>query len=230
MFIGGFFAGVVTTVLIGKGLNKLQNNKQIELLQNEGQLARDQLIKKSGPVIDHMVIRTRDTKSLQRSLDFWAQNFQYELEREDEATAFIQDPENAKVAFPSVRINNSSVIDIFPIEMKPYYCKSTPVNHVVDHLCLNLPGEQMVKVLENFATNHVSVVKVAGDFAKDDNAGTNTFFGPWGARGRGISVYLYEPSGLYLEIRTYDLEYVPEIREKGLRLLESKDRNVEETF
>jgi len=198
MFIGGFIAGVAAAAFIGKGYQVLSKSKK----------------KKNEVCIDHVVIRTRDAEHLGKSLEFWKDNFGFESEREKEGKAFVRDPSSQNPAFPSIRINDSSVLDLFPIEMKKFFCKNSQATDNVDHLCLNLPGAKILEILDNFCRNDVPITKVSGSF--DDNG---DFFGPWGAKGRGISIYLHEPNGLYLELRTYEIEYVSQIREKALPLV-----------
>ncbi len=79
--------------------------------------------------------------------------------------------------FPSVRVNDHTIIDLFPGDR-------TGVNQ--DHVCL-----------------------VVEDVDIDDLAASGTFPGAdgprdvWGARGVGRSLYVQDPDGNLVELRTY---------------------------
>jgi catechol 2,3-dioxygenase-like lactoylglutathione lyase family enzyme len=86
--------------------------------------------------------------------------------------------ERGEVFFPSLRIDEHTIIDLVEHER-------SGVN--VDHLCLVL------------ADADIDALAASGDFDVVD--------GPadlWGARGMGRSVYVADPDGNRVELRTYE--------------------------
>lgn len=85
--------------------------------------------------------------------------------------------EAGEVFFPSVRIDATTIIDVMPGERD---------GRNVDHLCLVVDG---VDLDELAASGTVDVVS-----------------GPsrlWGARGMGVGLYVTDPDGTVVELRTY---------------------------
>jgi catechol 2,3-dioxygenase-like lactoylglutathione lyase family enzyme len=79
--------------------------------------------------------------------------------------------------FPSMRVSDSFVIDLLPGE---------PDGRNVDHVCLVVEGLD----LEALAASEL--VEVVGGPAQ-----------LWGARGMGAGLYVADPDGHTLELRTY---------------------------
>jgi catechol 2,3-dioxygenase-like lactoylglutathione lyase family enzyme len=80
--------------------------------------------------------------------------------------------------FPSVRINAGCIIDLFAVE---------PTGTNMNHVCL--------------VVDRADVDAVAADprFTVVDGPGSR-----WGARGDGWSVYVTDPDGNTVELRSYD--------------------------
>lgn len=118
--------------------------------------------------LDHIVLNVTD---VERSLAWYTGLLGLAPERVDEWRA-------GEVPFPSVRIDEGTIIDLFAIDR-------SGVN--LDHLCLVVePGD-------------VEAI------AADDRFEVRT--GPvrrWGARGDGTSVYVSDPDGNTVELRSYD--------------------------
>lgn len=118
--------------------------------------------------LDHIVLNVTD---VERSLAWYTGLLGLAPERVDEWRA-------GEVPFPSVRIDEGTIIDLFAIDR-------SGVN--LDHLCLVVePGD-------------------VGAIAADDRFDVRT--GPvrrWGARGDGTSVYVSDPDGNTVELRSYD--------------------------
>jgi len=118
--------------------------------------------------LDHIVLNVTD---VERSLAWYTGLLGLAPERVDEWRA-------GEVPFPSVRIDEGTIIDLFATDR-------SGVN--LDPLCLVVePGD-------------------VGAIAADDRFDVRT--GPvrrWGARGDGTSVYVSDPDGNTVELRSYD--------------------------
>jgi catechol 2,3-dioxygenase-like lactoylglutathione lyase family enzyme len=86
-----------------------------------------------------------------------------------------------EVPFPSVRVDATTVIDL--LEIKP---GSEPMGINLDHFALLVPGVDLDEVASS------------GEFT--------VIRGPralWGAQGRGLAMYVADPDGHVVELRTY---------------------------
>ena len=129
--------------------------------------------------LDHIVLNVGD---IDRSLKFYTEVLGLKGERVDEFRA-------GKVGFPSVRINEATIIDLFPRKDGPAQLVSEKVNGNLNHFCLVVGAEDFSGIVEYLAENHVTVRE-----------------GPrsrWGAQGRATSVYFLDPDGNEVEIRCY---------------------------
>ena len=117
--------------------------------------------------VDHLVVNVAD---VERSLSWYADLLGLEPLRADEWR-------RGEVPFPSVRVNESTVIDLFE-------SRRSGVN--VDHFCL---------VIEP-----VDLDGLVASGRLDVRSGP----GPrWGARGTGQSIYISDPDGNTIELRHY---------------------------
>ncbi|MGD6747329.1 VOC family protein [Streptomyces sp. BH106] len=117
--------------------------------------------------LDHLVLNVAD---VDKSLEFYAGQLGLAPERVEEWRA-------GKVPFPSVRIDDSTVIDLFATER---------VASNVDHFCLVVDPLDWQEVIDS------------GEF--------EVLEGPvprWGARGQAQSVYVKDPDGNTVELRWY---------------------------
>jgi len=117
--------------------------------------------------LDHIVITTPD---VERSLAWYEGELGLRGVRVDEWR-------RGEVPFPSVRVNEATVIDVFQSER-------SGVN--VDHLCLVVEPEDLDALV---ASGRFDVLE--GPVAR------------WGARGIGTSVYVRDPDGNLVELRHY---------------------------
>ena len=118
--------------------------------------------------LDHIVLRTTD---IERALDFYLGTLGLAPVRVDEWRA-------DEVGFPSVRVNDSTIIDLFAVE-------SRPADSALDHFCL---------VVEPL------------DWENEIRNGLRVLQGPvsrYGARGDAQSVYVADPDGNEIELRNY---------------------------
>jgi catechol 2,3-dioxygenase-like lactoylglutathione lyase family enzyme len=117
--------------------------------------------------LDHVVLNVAD---VERSLDFYTGPLGLAPERVDEWRA-------GKVPFPSVRINDRTVIDLMS---KPRGESN------VDHICLVVEPLDWQEVIDS------------GVFTVLEGP-----VGRWGARGEATSVYVADPDGNTVELRWY---------------------------
>ncbi|MDB5092292.1 MAG: Glyoxalase/bleomycin resistance protein/dioxygenase [Candidatus Eremiobacteraeota bacterium] len=124
--------------------------------------------------LDHIVLEVGD---VQKSIDFYA-GLGLQPERLDEYR-------RGEVKFPSVRINADTLIDVFPPIM---HDRPHDGGHNLHHFALvtDVPIAELRATLKNLA---IEIEQEA-----DDN---------FGARGFANSVYVRDPDGNRVEIRTY---------------------------
>ena len=96
------------------------------------------------------------------------------------------------VLFPSVRINQNSLIDLMPPEMRAPETASAGARSDpnLDHFCLSLAGDRWRTIVASLADHGIEI-----------EAGPMTL---WGAHGDGTAVYIRDPDGTRVELRTYD--------------------------
>jgi len=130
--------------------------------------------------LDHIVLNVGD---IDRALQFYTGVLGLEGERVEQFRA-------GKVGFPSVRINDATIIDLFP--------RKTNVNPAaaadkfdgnLNHLCLVIGATELTAVVEALRENHIPI--------RDGPVSR------WGARGQATSVYFLDPDGNEVEIRCY---------------------------
>lgn len=117
---------------------------------------------------DHIVLRTTD---IERALDFY-------LGALGLAPVRVEQWRAGEVGFPSVRVNDATIIDLFAVE-------SRPADSALDHFCL---------VVEPL------------DWEDEIRNGLRVLQGPvsrYGARGDAQSVYVADPDGNEIELRNY---------------------------
>ena len=116
--------------------------------------------------LDHVVLKCTD---VEQSLNFYVNILGLEPAR-------VDDWRNKHAPFPSVRINQSAIIDLFPSE---------PHGTNVDHICI---------VVEPF--DHEAVLSALPGSRSDDHL--------FGAQGYATSVYVRDPDGNVIELRSYE--------------------------
>jgi catechol 2,3-dioxygenase-like lactoylglutathione lyase family enzyme len=115
--------------------------------------------------LDHIVLRCRDVEV---SLAFYCDELGLEPER-------VEEWRRGEVLFPSVRINATSVIDLFA---------SPREGQNLDHFCLVIEPTDLDELADRFPGSH-----------RAD--------GLFGAQGFASSVYLHDPDGNTIELRSY---------------------------
>jgi catechol 2,3-dioxygenase-like lactoylglutathione lyase family enzyme len=124
--------------------------------------------------LDHIVLRSPD---IERSLQFYSGVLGMDSVREDEWR-------EGKVRFPSVRLNEGTLIDLFPMGPDDVFSATQQLVH----FCIVLePGELAVAK---------KAIKAAG-------IGIEIEATRWGARGDAESFYFQGPEGVQIELREY---------------------------
>ena len=131
-------------------------------------------------VLDHIVLNVRDIPA---SVEFYTQILRFEVER-------LNEFESGTVPFPSVRVSDDTVIDLFPPNMWETGEPAGTRYKNLNHFCLALEQAEWAEWRERLLTAGVELHR---DMSLN-----------WGARGRGISMYFYDPDGNEIEARYYD--------------------------
>jgi len=128
--------------------------------------------------LDHIVLNVSD---IDRSLEFYTKVLGLAGERLEEFKA-------GRVGFPSVRVNDRTIIDLFPVPGN-----SSPRGEKnrgnLNHFCLVVDADDFSGVIEDLCANEISIRE--GPISR------------WGARGRATSIYFLDPDGNEIEIRCY---------------------------
>jgi catechol 2,3-dioxygenase-like lactoylglutathione lyase family enzyme len=130
--------------------------------------------------LDHIVLNVSD---IGRSLKFYTEVLGLRGERVEEFKA-------GKVGFPSVRVNQDTIIDLSS-KGSPSAPRSSDgkIEGNLNHFCLVAQNVDLPEVVEYLKAQEVPVLN--GPVSR------------WGARGRATSVYLLDPDGNEIEIRCY---------------------------
>ncbi len=124
--------------------------------------------------LDHIGLRVRDVES---SLGFYTGVLGLESER-------VNEWRNGDVTFPSVRLDSSTLIDLFAASDGG---ELTANNQ--DHFCLEIEPID----LANLKTKCIKL-----GIGIHDGPGSR-----WGARGDGTSLYIYDPDNNVVELKFY---------------------------
>ena len=124
--------------------------------------------------MDHIVLNVAD---VERSVGFYTKTLGLKGERLDEFRA-------GKVGFPSVRINDCTLIDIVRSEDS-----GGAVTRNLDHFCLVSEKTDLDQLVEDLKSQGVVVLREP--------------VSRWGARGQATSIYIQDPDGNEIEIRCY---------------------------
>ena len=137
---------------------------------------------KLGPAVqvtglDHIVLRVADAEA---SMSWYVQKLGLAPER-------LEQWRGGEVPFPSVRVDATTVIDLLEVKAESQSEPgSQPTGINLDHFALLVPGADLNALAES------------GEFT--------VIRGPrslWGAQGRGLAMYVADPDGHVVELRTY---------------------------
>jgi catechol 2,3-dioxygenase-like lactoylglutathione lyase family enzyme len=129
--------------------------------------------------MDHIVLNVSD---IERSLTFYTEVLGLKGER-------IEEFRSGKVGFPSVRVNDGTIIDLFPIQRAAPLEENKKNSANLNHFCLVVGADDFSGITEYLAANKIAIRE--GPVSR------------WGARGRATSVYFLDPDGNEVEIRCY---------------------------
>ena len=130
--------------------------------------------------MDHIVI---NAVNIDKMVHFYTEILQLPSER-------LEEFNDHKVPFPSVRLTKDTIIDLFP---KKLWEKTNPdevCRPNLNHFCLSTDQYSWAKLQERLKENGVQI---------DD--------GPvkrWGAHGPGVSIYFRDPEQNVIEVRYYE--------------------------
>jgi catechol 2,3-dioxygenase-like lactoylglutathione lyase family enzyme len=131
-------------------------------------------------LMDHIVLNVEDDEKM---VAFYAKVLMFPTERLDEYRS-------GKVPFPSVRLNEDTIIDLFPKKIWQESSRAGEGRENLNHFCIALSRESWQELLERLHANAVPIEQ-----------------GPvprWGAHGTGTSVYFRDPEGNLIEARYYE--------------------------
>jgi catechol 2,3-dioxygenase-like lactoylglutathione lyase family enzyme len=127
--------------------------------------------------LDHIVLNVRD---VDKSLVFYTQVLGLKGER-------IQEFRKGEVGFPSVRINEHTIIDLSP--SKKDASGEAALKGNLNHFCMVVEREDFSGLVDYLTSHGVEVLQ--GPVSR------------WGAKGRATSLYLLDPDRNEVEIRHY---------------------------
>jgi catechol 2,3-dioxygenase-like lactoylglutathione lyase family enzyme len=126
--------------------------------------------------MDHIVLRVNDVET---SLRFYSEVLGLTTERVDQWRA-------GKIRFPSVRINDDTIIDLFASDQEPI---GKDGRRNLDHYCMVIEPTDMAELKARFEAIGVGIQAGPGQ--------------RWGSHGDGTSLYIYDPDDNVVELRHY---------------------------
>jgi catechol 2,3-dioxygenase-like lactoylglutathione lyase family enzyme len=130
--------------------------------------------------IDHIVLNVQDDDKM---ISFYENILQFPTERLDEYRS-------GKVPFPSLRLNENTIIDLFPKKMWERQVQAGTGRENMNHFCIVFARADWQRLMERLQAHSISIEE-----------------GPvqrWGAHGDGISVYFRDPEGNLIEAKYYE--------------------------
>jgi len=130
--------------------------------------------------LDHIVLNIEDDET---TIDFYTRVLQLPAER-------LEDYRAGEVPFPSVRINQDTVIDLFPKKLWEQDVPNGKGFRNLNHVCFSLTKTDWEALHGRLRDNRIDISE-----------------GPvqrWGARGSGTSIYFNDPEGNVIEARFYE--------------------------
>lgn len=128
--------------------------------------------------LDHIVLNVENVTD---SVKFYRDVLELKIER-------LAEFEKGQIGFPSVRINEDTVIDLFPPKMWQIEEGKT-VGKNLNHFCLTMTEHDWKRLIDRLRIFNIEITRYA-----DNN---------WGAKGIGISIYFNDVDGNEIEARYY---------------------------
>jgi catechol 2,3-dioxygenase-like lactoylglutathione lyase family enzyme len=132
-------------------------------------------------LMDHIVLNVTDEKKM---IAFYSDVLKFAPER-------VEEYNEGKVPFPSVRLNSDTIIDLFPKKMWDKGARTGLPCENLNHFCVALSKEAWQELVERL---------------KADRIDTEGPVPRWGAHGTGTSIYFRDPEENLIEARYYDGE------------------------
>ena len=131
-------------------------------------------------MMDHIVLNAKDTDTM---ITFYSKVLKLSSER-------LNEYYDGKVPFPSIRLNQDTIIDLFPKKLWEKSARTGQGRENLNHFCIALSKEAWENLLERLQANNVDIEE-----------------GPvprWGAHGTGTSIYFRDPEQNLIEARYYE--------------------------
>jgi extradiol dioxygenase family protein len=130
--------------------------------------------------MDHIVLNVEDDEKM---IAFYMNVMSFTGERLDEYRA-------GKVPFPSLRLNDDTIIDLFPKRLWQKGNQIEKHGQNLNHFCIALNKKDWQQLQERLQTNGVAVEE--GPVTR------------WGANGDGTSIYFRDPENNLIEAKYYE--------------------------
>jgi catechol 2,3-dioxygenase-like lactoylglutathione lyase family enzyme len=131
--------------------------------------------------MDHIVLNVEDDEKM---IAFYAEMLGFPTER-------LGEYRSGTVPFPSIRLNDATIIDLFPKKLWQESSAAGPGRENLNHFCIALTKAAWMELQERLLAGKVPIEQ-----------------GPvprWGAQGTGTSIYFRDPEGNLIEARYYDM-------------------------
>lgn len=135
-------------------------------------------------LLDHIVLNATDVEKTTRF-------YQHLL---DVPTENWQDFIDGKTKFPSLRLSDTFIIDVFGPPMWEKRQKGEPAatltGNNLNHFCVAVTTEHWQRIFAYVAQQQIDILRGPDEY--------------WGAQGYGVSFYVADPDGNEIEIRKYE--------------------------
>jgi extradiol dioxygenase family protein len=134
-------------------------------------------------LLDHIVL---NSTNIENSVSFYKKVFGAKIEN-------WQKYLDGEFKFPSVRMSETFIIDLFPKQM---WQKSDDANDGktanMNHFCLALDDQSWLRIKTLVEKDNIPLIRETGIY--------------WGAQGDGMSFYIQDPDQNVIEIKKYNIE------------------------
>lgn len=130
-------------------------------------------------LLDHIVLNMENEEAM---IGFYSKVLNMATERLEEYAA-------GAAPFPSVRLNQDTIIDLFPKKLQQKHKGGEQQGANLNHFCIALNKEAWEKLWQRLQANNVAIEE--GPVSR------------WGAHGNGLSIYFRDPDGNVIEARYY---------------------------